>query len=247
MTEPYSSEKPFNPFWDSLSLQCKQFTPPTGAEAVRQAIRRIRWRIGSLSSSSFQPLVDEAWEAWREHLPYELLPPKRPIVGGDDQAVHDALDELQRKLNRLFPPTPSAQEERSGAGTDPAKGEQAEATDEKARQEAIAKLSPAVRKAYLSFEAARLKAEKKDMKDWEAYNLLKEKGIPEDGKGELTDYQLPAKDTWTRYLRIARQALGGQKSAPAEGGNTARALSGAIKSRCQSTTMSSAGAPLSNS
>jgi hypothetical protein len=72
------------------------------------------------------------------------------------------------------------------------------------------KLTPAVRKAYLAFECAQRTAERK-LEDWEAYELLKEKGVPDDGPGELADYRLPAKDTFFRYLGKARQALNEQK------------------------------------
>jgi hypothetical protein len=118
----------------------------------------------------------------------------------------------------------AGQPEGAVAGHDPAKGQQAEGIDEKTRQQKIAKLPRRVRRAYWSFEAARLMAESKELKDWEAYKLLKEEGIPEDRQGELTDYQLPAKDAWSRYLRIARRALGGQKNTPRRGRQHGRSI-----------------------
>ncbi len=81
-----------------------------------------------------------------------------------------------------------------------------------AREERIQKMAPAFRRASFAFEYAESKAGKR-LKDREAYDLLKEEGIPDDkgDLGELTDYQLPAFDTWTRQLRAARSALGEQK------------------------------------
>jgi hypothetical protein len=46
--------------------------------------------------------------------------------------------------------------------------------------------------------------------DQEAYDLLREEGFPENAN-ELTDYRLPAFDTWGRYLRQARGLTGEQK------------------------------------
>jgi hypothetical protein len=70
----------------------------------------------------------------------------------------------------------------------------------------------ASRKAYLAFEWVQSKARKK-LEDKEAWDLLKEEGIPSDAgnAGELTDYKPPAFDTWARELRTARSALGEQK------------------------------------
>lgn len=108
------------------------------------------------------------------------------------------------------------QAEETGADCYPAEGEQGEGIDKQTRQQAIVKLKSAARRAYLAYHAACLRAEKKpdDLQDWEVYKLVKEEGIPEDSQGELTDYQLPAEATWTRYLRQARQVLGEQKNHP---------------------------------
>ena len=87
---------------------------------------------------------------------------------------------------------------------------QADPTNEGGRVEKIRNLRPAARKAYFAFKAAELKAERR-LEDQEAFDILKEEGIPEGDQGELTDYQLPDKETWCRYLRLARRALGEQK------------------------------------
>jgi hypothetical protein len=80
------------------------------------------------------------------------------------------------------------------------------------REELVRKMERSVRLAYLAFCYAESKAGKR-LEDREAYNLLKEEGIPANrgGRGELEDYDLPAFDTWTRYLREARNVLGEQK------------------------------------
>jgi hypothetical protein len=73
-------------------------------------------------------------------------------------------------------------------------------------------LEPAASKAYSAFGVAEFQA-RKPLADYEAYQLLKEKGIPENvGEGgELTDYRLPSFETWARHLRTARNTLGQQK------------------------------------
>jgi hypothetical protein len=88
-------------------------------------------------------------------------------------------------------------------------------TTEKERFEA---LGPAVRKAYFAFELAQSKNEKK-LLDREAYEWFNENGIPGDlgAQGELAEYELPVLDTFTRYLREAREALGEQKYTPRGG------------------------------
>lgn len=143
--------------------------------------------------------------------------PGGPYILYHDHALLEALPavrELAIRAGERSAPggkTKGEQAEGAGAGSAPAEGEKAEGIDEQTRQEKIAKLSPTIRKAYLSYEVALLMAEKKDMEDGEAYKLLKEEGITEDGQGELTDYRLPAEGTWRRYLGKARQALGEQK------------------------------------
>lgn len=73
-------------------------------------------------------------------------------------------------------------------------------------------LQPADRKAYLSFVYAESKVGKR-LEDYEAHQWLKGHGIDTDkgDVGELTDYTLPAFDTWSRQLRNARGPLGEQK------------------------------------
>jgi hypothetical protein len=75
-------------------------------------------------------------------------------------------------------------------------------------------LDPADRKAYLAFQAIESK-EGRRLKDREAFDLLKEHGLPDEARdsGELTDYELPfGFDTWARQLRFARRELGEQKN-----------------------------------
>ncbi len=91
-------------------------------------------------------------------------------------------------------------------------------------------LQPAVRKAYSSFVYAERIASKK-LEDREAYDWLKENGFPDDGgdQGELTDYTLPAFDTWNRQVRAARKALGEQKNDRRAGRTTGRSIVSADK------------------
>jgi hypothetical protein len=80
------------------------------------------------------------------------------------------------------------------------------------REELIHQLGPAVRLAYLAFCFAESKASRR-LEDKEAYDLLKEDGIPEGAgdRGELAEYRLPAFDSWARYLREARNVLNERK------------------------------------
>ena len=83
--------------------------------------------------------------------------------------------------------------------------------DANQRDERLAALQPAERKAYFAYVAAESQAGG-GLEDREAFDRLKLHGLPDEaGLGELTDYVLPAFDTWSRQLRAARNALGEQK------------------------------------
>jgi len=72
-------------------------------------------------------------------------------------------------------------------------------------------LELAVRKAYLAFQYAETKKERR-LQDKEAWEFLKENGLDEKGDlGEMTDYNLPAFDTWSRQVREARKHLNESK------------------------------------
>ena len=74
-------------------------------------------------------------------------------------------------------------------------------------------IARADRLAYLAFCYAESKAGKR-LQDRDAYNLLSEEGIPDTAgaRDDLEGYELPAFDTWARYLRNARRQLGEQKN-----------------------------------
>lgn len=73
-------------------------------------------------------------------------------------------------------------------------------------------LTPAARNAYFSFQCAEL-AMGRRLTDREAYDWIKKNGIPDScGSKELSDYNPPDFETWSRYLRIARQQLHLQKN-----------------------------------
>src|SRR5262249_15799719 len=81
------------------------------------------------------------------------------------------------------------------------------------RSDVIRTMEPAVRKDYLAFKYAESKKEK-PLEDQEAYNYLREHGVPQDvgDVGELADYEPPgAFSTFTRRLSEARKALGESK------------------------------------
>jgi len=80
------------------------------------------------------------------------------------------------------------------------------------RDEKLAALQPAERKAYFAFLAAEAQVGGR-LEDREAYDRLQEHGLPDNAGdlGALADYSLPAFDTWSRQLRAARNAVGEQK------------------------------------
>lgn len=81
----------------------------------------------------------------------------------------------------------------------------------KSRAEILQSLSACVRQAYLAYLLGET-INGRHLEDQEAYDYIKENGFPENGDlGELTDYELPDFDTWARYVRKARKALGEQK------------------------------------
>ena len=95
------------------------------------------------------------------------------------------------------------------------------------RETALRQLAQAVRKAYSALEYAESK-KGQSLKDREAYDWLRENGIDqnEGDSGELTEYKLPPFDTWTRYVRTAREALGEQKYTPRAGRKRGRSIVG---------------------
>lgn len=97
-------------------------------------------------------------------------------------------------------------------------GADAQQLSPKQQKVVLKQLSPAKRKAYFSYQYAESKAGKK-LQDNEAWKLLKDQGLSDDADdlGELTDYRIPAFDTWSRQLRKARNALGEQKYTPRGG------------------------------
>lgn len=82
----------------------------------------------------------------------------------------------------------------------------------RSRAEILKSLRLGVRQAYLGFELAETMSGRR-LEDREAYEYIHGNGLPEKAGhlGELNDYELPVFDTWARYLREARKALGEQK------------------------------------
>jgi hypothetical protein len=86
-------------------------------------------------------------------------------------------------------------------------------------------LKRSVQLAYLAFEYAESKVGKQ-LQDQEAYNLLREEGMPGEAEGgeRLTGYCLPAFTTWARQLRDARRALGEQKNTSRRGRSIGKSI-----------------------
>ncbi|MBN2023910.1 MAG: hypothetical protein JW809_14095 [Pirellulales bacterium] len=93
------------------------------------------------------------------------------------------------------------------------------------RDAALRSLTPAVRQAYLAYQCAERKAEKR-LTDRKAYDLFRKEGIPtnQGDLGEIEDYKLPTFDTWSRCLRVARRSLGEQKNTPRAGRPRGRSI-----------------------
>ncbi|TWT37011.1 hypothetical protein KOR34_19570 [Posidoniimonas corsicana] len=102
------------------------------------------------------------------------------------------------------------------SGATPAEADAQEAGGDENRYSRLEDLVPAHRKAYYSFLYAEAKSERR-LEDRDAYNWLKENGVDDAERSELQDYELPAFDTWSRYLRFARKALDERKYTPRSG------------------------------
>lgn len=113
--------------------------------------------------------------------------------------------ELTANIRQQLRPNDQEQRPRTGGN------EQGEGAGE-SRAEILKRFSACVRQAYLAYQLAETMNGKR-LEDREAYDYIKEYGLPDNAGdlGELSDYNLPAFDTWTRYLRDARQPLGEQK------------------------------------
>lgn len=121
----------------------------------------------------------------------EKLPPVQAL-----RAIRQRL--FRRKPRGEKRPTTGASEQGEGAG--------------KSRAEILKSLPDCVRQAYMAYQFAETMNGKR-LEDREAYDHIKENGLPDNAGdlGELSDYMLPVFDTWARYVRDARLALGEQK------------------------------------
>ncbi|MCA9213796.1 MAG: hypothetical protein KDB27_12065, partial [Planctomycetales bacterium] len=63
--------------------------------------------------------------------------------------------------------------------------------------------------------------EKKTLTDEDAHAVISSAGFLPD---EFEDYEIPSVDSFSRYLRTARSALGEQKYSPRRGRNTGKSV-----------------------
>ena len=144
---------------------------------------------------------------------------RRSTLKRFDSTITDLLGEVIQFL-QIYMPEEAKKEELSGPLGEE-QPEQAANTSANASTDGIPpeqqveifeQLEPAIQKAYLSYEYAESKVEKK-LQDRDAYEYLNEYGVTsnEGDLGDLTDYLLPAFNTWSRQLRSARHALREQK------------------------------------
>ena len=127
--------------------------------------------------------------------------------------LSDYLSGLIRSFNASDNGRPSGTTE-NGQHGDPSTIPAADAITPKCSLE---KCKPSERQAYFSFKLAEAKKQRR-LEDREAYDFLEEfldeEDWPNDGTKELTDYELPGFETWTRQLRIARAATNERKYTP---------------------------------
>ena len=176
--------------------------------------------------------MDSDISAWDDAV-HTLLPDLGRQIDQDDAPRFELWFRACRKIADLIdfqiaeisnvPPPPAKTEQGEGNGgsvSQPAVESEANKTT------ILAKLQPAVRKAYLSFEYAESKVGKK-LEDHEAHEWLNENGIDTDkgDMGELADYELPPNyDTWRRQVSEARRLLGEQKYTSRTGRPTGRSI-----------------------
>jgi hypothetical protein len=160
-------------------------------------------------------LVDQHWETLRRDL--------AGVVQFDCEAIKEAIDRESQAAKEIcnaslvsalagsLPPAAKLAEDEGNGGTRTASGKE-QSPIATGRESVLRQLQPADRKAYLSFQYVESKAGKR-LEDREAYNLLKEEGIPTDkgDLGELADYELPIFATWSKQVRNARKPLDEQK------------------------------------
>ncbi len=172
-----------------LIEECVEWNDRSPVEAIRKLGACVEWgrSLSGVKPTDAQPL------------------PSGPPAGARRRTGHRAEGAASRG-DRATPAQPD------GSANIPAEQVTGESGSQADRREQLQKLTPTVRKAYLAFVYAESKAEKR-LDDREAYNLLKEEGIPENAGdlAELEDYELPVFPTWARYLGRARKALGEQK------------------------------------
>ncbi len=92
--------------------------------------------------------------------------------------------------------------------------------DQQADADATAEpdLTPAVRKAYQSYELAEQKMSQPPKTDKEAYDY-----IYDDPDGLFAEYRAPSYETWVRQVRLGRQHHNTQKNQP-RGGRSGRSM-----------------------
>lgn len=167
--------------------------------AIHRAIERglLASRAQTLTDSggdSYQllilnPTVD-LWRFWRGEP--TTLDRAKSATAEPEGAAQDATDH---------------QDDDGKSRNKPAKG----ATKD-SRDTLIERMDRADRLAYLAFLYAE-STKGKRLEDRDAYVLLSDEGIPDNAgaKGDLKGYKLPCFDSWSRYLRTARELLGEQK------------------------------------
>jgi hypothetical protein len=206
---PESDSQDFRDVWELiiwLAEQHKRFrTTHQAAEAVCAIVKAAQW------------LHREPYATLLFLLP-EPIPTQLYTVDRIDRAFRELLECLQKlTYTSIASVNASVQTNEAKAETsrdDTTTPEPSSGHDTNAAFNALSKV---VRLAYWSYLVAEKKAGHQ-LEDQKAWNLLDEEGLPQSADlGELADYELPNFETWSRYVREARKALGENKYTPRAG------------------------------
>ena len=218
-----SSNKRYPPGVDELYMAAEYLEgvglSPDGKWLIRE--------YQSISNRGYAQLSSDVYAANPQNAHVWGYPPQFSQETNDDRRSRSRIMNFQmlrllerlRGLLRLV--SQAEQGEHATVNTNPTVPQKREAHQEHhseaevpdaSRESLIQTMSRSVRVAYYAFAYAESKAGRK-LQDREAYELLRDEGIPEHAgnRRELTEYKLPAFDTWSRQLREAREALGEQK------------------------------------
>jgi len=203
-----------------------------GTSGIDGAACTMTWR--SHHAELISRLKEDGYETCAAHLARlaDVNSLKKPFTAADEANVIKSILEYLAAFKEEVsgdgtPSDPAPESQTPAAKPSDAAGVEAVSEsnggkpddDSPNRYDKLDELTPSVRKAYWSFLCAEAECERR-LEDREAYDWLRENGIDasKEDAGELEGYELPDEfDTWSRYLRGARKAIGEQKYTPRRG------------------------------